>query len=163
MDATAWATVWATVSFFLLIGVFLYLKVPAMLARSLDERADRIRKELDEARKLREDAQQLLAEYQRKRQEAEKEAEGIVAAAQREAELIVKDAKEKTEDYVARRTALAEQKIAQAEHDAVNEVRASAVDIAVEAARRVLSDKVDAKTSGDLFKSSLEAVRTRMN
>jgi F-type H+-transporting ATPase subunit b len=163
MDATAWATFWAAVSFFLLIAVFIYLKVPAMAARSLDERADRIKQELEEARQLREDAQQLLAEYQRKRQEAEKEAGDIVAAAQREAGLIVEEAKEKTEEYVTRRTALAEQKIGQAEKEAVSEVRARAVDVAVEAARRVLSDKVDAKAGGQLFRASLEAVRTRMN
>lgn len=163
MDATAWATFWAAVSFFLLIALFIYLKVPGMLARQLDERAERIRQELEEARKLREDAQQLLAEYQRKRKEAEKEAEDIVAAAQREAQLIVDEAKEKTEDYVTRRTALAEQKIGQAEKEAVAAVRSRAVDVAVEAARRVMAEKVDAGTTGELFQKSLEAVRTRMN
>lgn len=163
MDATAWATFFAAVSFFALAALFIYMKVPGMATKTLDQRAERIRNELDEARKLREDAQQLLAEYQRKRQEAEKEAEDIVSAAHREAELIVKEANERTEDYVARRTALAEQKIAQAEHDAVSEVRSSAVDMAVEAARRILADKVDAKTTGELFKSSVEQVRTRFN
>src|SRR5690606_1206831 len=128
-----------------------------------DKRAERIRNELDEARKLREDARQLLAEYQRKRQEAEKEAEEIVAAAQREAEALLEDARRKTEEYVARRTALAEQKIAQAEQDAVNEVRRNAVEIAVEASRRILAEKVDAKASGELFKSSVEQVISKLH
>lgn len=157
------ATFWATAGLVVFLAILIYMKVPAMLSRSLDQRAERIRNELDEARRLREDAQQLLAEYQRKRQEAEKEAEDIVAAARREAELIAQEARERTEDYVARRTALAEQKIAQAERDAVSEVRSSAVDIAIEAARRLLTDKVDAKTTGDLFKASVQQVKSKLN
>src|SRR5690606_31210096 len=109
------------------------------------------------------EAQQLLAEYQRKRHEAEQEAKDLVQAAKREANAIVADAKEKTEEYVARRTMLAEQKIAQAERDAINEVRARAVDVAVAAASRLLAEKVDAETDARLFKSSLEEVKSRMN
>ena len=157
------ATFWATVALFIFLGIVFYYKVPGMITRSLDERAARIRDELEEARRLREEAQQLLAEYQRKRKDAEKEAGDIVAAAEREAGQLVEEARQRTEDYVARRTALAEQKIAQAERDAVNEVRASAVDIAVEAARRLLAGKVDGKVSGDLFRSSLDQVRTKLN
>ncbi len=124
-----------------------FLKVPGTVGKSLDARADRIRDELEEARRLREEAQSLLAEYQRKRKEAEKEATEIVAIAQREAHGLLEEARKKTEEYVARRNKLAEQKIAQAEIEAVNEVRASAVDIAVAAASRILAEKVDTKTS----------------
>ena len=102
--------------------MLVYLKVPGMIAKALDARADKIRHELDEARRLREEAQQLLAEYQSKRKEAEQEAADIVAAAKREADLLLAEAHKKTEDYVTRRTAMAEQKIAQAEREAVNEV-----------------------------------------
>jgi len=157
------ATFWATVGLFIFLGIVAYLKVPAMVAKSLDERAGRIRNELEQARELREEAQELLAEYQRKRKEAEKEAEEIVSAARHEAELLVGEAKEKTEDYVARRTVLAEQKIALAERDAVNEVRANAVDIAVEAARRLMGDKIDAKVANELFRTSVEEVSTKLN
>ncbi len=157
------ATFWATVSLFIFIGITVYFGVPGMIGRQLDLRADRIRNDLDEARKLREEAQQLLAEYQRKRKEAEQEAQDIVGAAKREADLLLDDAKQKTEDYVSRRTALAEQKIAQAERDAVNEVRARAVDIAVQAAGRILADKVDTKANASLFKSALDDVRTKLN
>ncbi|MCR4268634.1 F0F1 ATP synthase subunit B [Nitratireductor sp. ZSWI3] len=157
------ATFWAFIALVIFLAVLFYYKVPGMIGNSLDERAGRIRNELDEARKLREEAQQLLAEYQRKRQEAEREAQDIVGAAKHEAELLVKEAKQKTEEYVARRTALAEQKIAQAEQEAVNEVRASAVDLAVEAARNVLSSKVDAKAGGDLFKASLQELKSKLN
>ncbi len=157
------ATFWAFVALVIFLAVVFYMKVPATISKSLDERAVRIRNELDEARRLREEAQQLLAEYQRKRKEAEKEAGDIVAAAKREAGQLVEDARKKTDEYVVRRTALAEQKIGQAERDAVNEVRARAVDIAVEAARSVLAAKVDGKADADLFKASVGELKARMN
>ncbi len=159
LDATFFALVGLVI--FLLLVVF--LKVPGTVGKSLDARADRIRDELEEARRLREEAQSLLAEYQRKRKEAEKEATEIVAIAQREAHGLLEEARKKTEEYVARRNKLAEQKIAQAEIEAVNEVRASAVDIAIAAASRILAEKVDTKTSSDLFKSSLTEVKSRLN
>jgi F-type H+-transporting ATPase subunit b len=157
------ATFWAFVGLILFLALVAYMKVPGIVAGQLDKRADQIRNELEEARKLREEAQQLLAEYQRKRKEAEAEAVGIVDAAKREAKALAADAKAKTEEYVTRRTAFAEQKIAQAERDAIAEVRGSAVDIAIEAARKVLGDKVDAATAGQLFKSSIDAVKTKLN
>jgi F-type H+-transporting ATPase subunit b len=157
------ATFWALISLLIFIGIVVYLKVPGMIGKSLDDRAVRIRDELDQARRLREEAQQLLADYQRKRTEAEKEAGEIVAAAKREAEQLLAEAHSRTEEYVARRAALAELKIGQAEREAVNEVRASAVDIAVEAARALLAAKVDAKTGTDLFKASLQELKSNLN
>ncbi|MBB2969975.1 F0F1 ATP synthase subunit B [Mesorhizobium sp. RMAD-H1] len=157
------ATFWAFVALVIFIGIIIYLKVPKVLARSLDERAERIKSELDEARRLREEAQQLLAEYQRKRKEAEKEAGDILTAAEREAKALLEDAKAKTEDYVTRRNKLAEQKIAQAEAEAINEVRSSAVEIAVAAAGRLIADKLDQKTAGELFKQSVGEVKSRLN
>ena len=156
-------TFWATIALVIFIGVVIYFKVPGMISKALDERANRIRNELEEARRLREEAKQLLAEFQQKRKEAEKDAANIVASAKREADMLLEDAHRKTEEYVVRRTAIAEQKIAQAEQEAVNEVRASAVDIAVEAARKLLAEKVDAKTGAELFKSSLQEVKTKLN
>ena len=163
MDATSLATVWVTVALFIFLGILAYMKVPGMISRALDARAARIRSDLDEARRLREEAQALLAEYQQKRKEAEKEAADIVTAAKRDAEMLLGEAHKKTEDYVARRTAIAEQKIAQAERDAIAEVRARAVDLGVEAARQVIAKSVDAKTSGRIFKDSLDAVKSRLN
>lgn len=157
------ATFWALVALIIFLAILAYFKVPAMVNGALDQRAGRIRNELDEARALREEAQQLLAEYQRKRREAEQEAKDLVSAAKREAKLIVADAKEKTEEYVARRTTLAEQKIAQAERDAVNEVRGRAVDVAVTAAGALIAEKVDAKINGTLFDASLQEVKSKMN
>ncbi|MEO5322000.1 F0F1 ATP synthase subunit B [Mesorhizobium sp. CC13] len=157
------ATFWATVAFFIFVAIVLYLKVPGMISKSLDDRADRIRTELEDARKLREEAQQLLAEYQRKRKEAEKEAAEIVEIAKREAGLLAEEAHAKTEEYVARRTALSELKIGQAEREAINEVRANAVDLAVEASRQLLAGKADAKTTAELFKSSVQEVKGKLN
>ncbi|OHV87172.1 F0F1 ATP synthase subunit B [Mesorhizobium sp. ORS 3428] len=163
MDATSLATLWATIALIIFLGAVIYLKVPSMLAKSLDARAAKISGELEEARRLREEAQQLLGQYQQKRKEAEKEAADIVAAAKREADRLAAEAQKKTEDYVARRTALAEQKISQAEREAIGEVRASAVDIAVEAARALLAAKVDAKAGAELFKSALQDVKAKLN
>ena len=157
------ATFWALVGLIIFLGILIYIKVPGTMASALDKRADQIRNELEQAKKLREEAQQLLAEYQRKRKEAEAEAADLVSAAEREAAALRAEAKAKTEDYVTRRTAMAEQKIRQAESDAINEVRASAVDLAIAAAERLIADKVDSKTSGDLFKASLSDMKTRLN
>jgi F-type H+-transporting ATPase subunit b len=156
-------TFWALVSLILFLAILVYFKVPAWLGKSLDKRAEDIRKELDEAKRLREEAQQLLAEYERKRREAEEEAAGILAAAERDASLFLSEAKVKTEEYVARRQAMAEQKIRQAEIDATNEVRASAVDLAIAASQSLLAKKADAKTTDALFRNSIEELKTRMN
>ncbi len=157
------ATFWAFVALLIFLAVAIYFKVPAMLARQLDERANRVRADLEEARRLREEAQGLLAEYQRRKAEAERDAQELLASAQREAERLMAEAREKSQDYVARRTALAEQKIGQAERDAVNEVRASAVDIAVEAARKILAARGDEGLNSSLFENSLNEIRTKLN
>ncbi|MFN4206817.1 MAG: F0F1 ATP synthase subunit B [Agrobacterium albertimagni] len=159
MDASFFALV-ALVLFFVLLA---YLKVPGMMGKALDERADKIRDELAEAKRLREEAQHLLAEYQRKRKEAEAEAAAIVAAAEREAAALTAEAKQKTEEFVARRNALSEQKIKQAETEAVNAVRAAAVDLAIAAAEKVLAKKADEAVQQTLFKASVGEVKSRLN
>ncbi|MCY0094106.1 F0F1 ATP synthase subunit B [Hoeflea ulvae] len=157
------ATFFAFVGLVIFLGILAYVKVPEMLTGALDKRANQIRNELEQAKKLREEAQQLLAEYQRKRKEAETEAASILSAAEREAAVLREDAKAKTEEYVNRRTAMAELKISQAETDAINEVRASAVDLALVAAERLIGSKVDGKVSNDLFQASLGDLKTRLN
>lgn len=156
------ATFYAFVGLVLFLALIVYLKVPGMMGSSLDQRAEKITNELAEAKRLREEAQSLLAEYQRKRKEAEAEAATIVAVAQREAEALTAEAKEKTEEYVARRTALSEQKIKQAEADAINAVRSAAVDLAISAAGNVLA-KSDAATSKSLFENAVAEVKSRLN
>ncbi len=156
MDLTSMATFWATVGLVLFLALAVYLKVPTMLAKSLDERADKITNELKEAKRLREEAQALLVEYQRKRKDAETEAAQIVAAAEREAEMLTAEAKQKTDEFVARRTALSEQKIAQAESDAITAVRSAAVDLAVAAAESVIAAKSDAAVQNKLFSQATQ-------
>lgn len=157
------ATFFAFVGLLLFLALVVYLKVPGMMAKSLDARADKIRDELAEAKRLREEAQHVLAEYQRKRKEAEAEAAGIVAAAEREAAMLTAEAKQKTEEFVTRRNALSEQKIKQAETEAVNAVRSAAVDLAIAAAEAVLAKKTDAAVQDSLFKGSLGEVKARLN
>jgi F-type H+-transporting ATPase subunit b len=157
------ATFFAFVGLIIFLGLVAYLKVPGMMAKSLDERAENIRGELAEAKRLREEAQALLADYQKKSKEAEAEAAAIVAVAQREAAALTVDAKLKTEEFVARRNAISEQKIKQAEIDAVNAVRAAAVDLATAAAETVLAKQSDAELQARLFKSGISEVKTRLN
>ncbi len=158
-DATFFALV-GLILFFVLIA---YLKVPGMMAKSLDQRAENIRKELDEAKRLREEAQVLLGEYQRKRKEAEADAAEILASAEREAAALMQEARQKTEEFVARRNVLSEQKIRQAESDAVAAVRSAAVDLAIAAAGKVIADKTDGSTQNALFQDAVGKVQARLN
>lgn len=163
MDPTSLASLWAFIALLIFLGIIVYMKVPAAIAKSLDQRAAQISAELEQAKSLREEAQQLLAEYQRKRQEAESEAASILSSAEKEATQLREEARIKSEDYVARRTAVAEQKIKQAEADAINEVRASAVDLAIAAAEKLIATKVDQKAAGDIFKTSLSELKGQLN
>ncbi|MBB5571630.1 MULTISPECIES: F0F1 ATP synthase subunit B [Rhizobium] len=156
-------TFFAFVALILFLGLVVYLKVPGMMAKSLDDRADQIRNDLAEAKRLREEAQHLLAEYQRKRKEAEAEAAHIVAAAEREAEMLTTEARKKTEEFVANRTALSEQKIKQAEADAMKAVRSAAVDLAIAAAESVLAKKAGGQVQSELFSNAVGEVKARLN
>ena len=157
------ATFWAFIALVIFLGIVFYMKVPGTIGKSLDARADKIKAELEEARRLHEEAQQLLAEYQRKRKEAEAEAAHIVAAAEREAEMLTVEAKKKTEEFVANRTAVSEQKIKQAEADAMKAVRSAAVDLAIAAAENVLAKKADKKVQSELFSDAVGQVKSRLN
>ncbi len=156
------ATFWALIGLILFLGIVAYFKAPAIAARSLDNRAKRIENEMEEARELKEEAKRQLADYQRRRREAEAEAREIVASAQREATALVEEARVKSEEYVTRRTQVAEQKIAQAEADAIAEVRASAVNIAIDAATRIITER-HLGTDGTMTEKSIEEVRRRLN
>jgi F-type H+-transporting ATPase subunit b len=157
------ATFWALIALIIFLAIVVYAGAPKMIVSALDKRADGIRKELDEAKRLREEAQALLAEYQRKAREAEKEAGDIVSQAARDAEALSVEAAERIKDYVARRTKMAEQKIAQAEAQALQEVRTRAADIAVAAAERVLTARVKGDQAAALIEKSIADVRKRLN
>lgn len=157
------ATFWATVALFIFLAGMVYIKLPGMITKNLDDRAVKIRSDLDEARKLREEAQELLAEYQLKRKEAEKEAEAIIASAKREAVAFAEDAARKTTEFVERRTAVAEQKIEQAEAQALTEVRASAIDVAISAAEQIVAAKVTGTVASKLITQSIAEVKSKLN
>ncbi len=146
-------TFWVAVSLGLFLALIVYLRVPSMVTSALDDRSRRIAKELEDARQLRDDAQALLAEYQRKQKDAEREAEDIIERANTEAERLMRESEATIQAQLERRTRLAETKITQAEARAVAEVRAVATDVAIGAARRVLSDRIDDQTDAVLIKS----------
>lgn len=148
------------VAFFVILG---YFKVHRTVASSLDKRAADIAAELDEARRLREEAQQLLASYQRKQREAMKEAEDIVTQAKAEAEQLAKETRANMEAQVERRTKLAEDKIAQAEAQALADVRSVAADVATGAARRVIAEKVDASADAKLIEKSIADLASKLH
>jgi F-type H+-transporting ATPase subunit b len=154
---------WVAVGFVIFVGVLIYVGVPKMLTGALDDRAKRVQAELDEARRLKEEAQKLLAEYQAKQKQAETEAAGIIEGAKAEAERIAAEAKTKMEDFVARRTKMAETKIAQAEAQAVADVRAAAAEAAVSAAEKILTAEVKGKVAEDLITRGIGDVKSRLN
>jgi F-type H+-transporting ATPase subunit b len=157
------AEFWVAAAFVILLGVFGYFGVHRVLLSALDHRADRIRKELDDARLLKEDAQKLVAEYRARRDSAEREAQEIIANAKAEAERIAAEAKTKMEDFVTRRTKSAENKIAQAEMQAVADVRAAAADAAAAAAADVLSKTVKGSVADTLLDKSIKDLGTKLN
>jgi F-type H+-transporting ATPase subunit b len=154
---------WVAVAFVIFIGVLLYVGVHKKLIEALDHRSARIKAELDEARRLREEAAKLLAEYQRKQAAAEREAEAIVADAKAEAERVAAEARTKMEEFVARRTKLAEAKIGQAEAQALADVRAAAADAAVTAAEKILRDTAKGKIADDLIAQGIADVKAKLN
>jgi F-type H+-transporting ATPase subunit b len=134
-----------------------------MLLSALDHRSDRIKAELDEAKRLKEEAMRVLADYKSRRTSAEKEAAEIVTNAKAEAERIATEAKAKMEDFVARRTKSAESKIALAEAQAVADVRSAAAEAAVQAATTVLSQTVKGKLAEDLVARSIQDFGRKLN
>ena len=146
------AETWVALAFVVFVAGLGYIGVHRMIAKSLDERAGRIKAELDEARKLKDEAAQLLADYQRKRGEAESEAQEIIAGAKAEAERLAAEAKVKIEEFVSRRTKMAEVKIAQADAQA-----------AAAAATKVLAKEAKGPLAGELIAKGIDDVRKKLN
>jgi len=157
------AEFWVAAAFVAFVALLVYYKVPGLITKALDERADAIRRELDEARRLREEAQQLLNDYQRKRREAEDEASAIIEQARREAETLAAETRQSLKESLERRTKLAEEKIARAEAQALNEVRAAAVDSAIAAAERIIRQKVTPDVNSRLIEQGIGEVKRRLN
>lgn len=163
LDMLQEAEFWVAVAFLLFVGVLIYTGAHTKIFSALDNRSARIKSELDEARKLRDEAAKLLADYQRKGQQAESEAQEIIAGAKAEAERLAADAKVKIEEFVSRRTKMAEVKIAQAEAQAAADVRGAAADAAVAAAERILAQQAKGPLAGELIAKGIEDVRKKLN
>jgi F-type H+-transporting ATPase subunit b len=157
------AEAWVAVAFVLFLGILVYVGAHRRVIDGIDQRQARIKAELEEARRLREEAQALLVEYQRKRHEADREAEAIIATANAEAERLAAEGKTRLEDFVARRTKMAETKIAQAEAQALADVRSSAADAAVAAAEKILSTTAKGKIADDLLARGITDLRKSFN
>ena len=157
------AEFWVAVAFVILMAVFAYFGIHRTVLTTLDHRSARIKAELDDARKLRDEAAALLADYKARHAAAEREAADIITSAKEEAERIAAEAKVKMEDFVARRTKSAEGKIAMAEAQALADVRAAAADAAVSAASTILSQTVKGSVADDLLSKGIGEVRAKLN
>ena len=154
---------WVGIGTLLFLGILLWQKVPALIANALDARAAAIAKELEEAQRLRTEAEALLVEYKKKRTEAESEAAAILSEAKGEAERFAAESRAAIEAQIERRSRQAEEKIAQAEAQAVAEMRALAADRAIAAAETLLAARLDDKRAADLVKRSLEEIPSKLN
>jgi F-type H+-transporting ATPase subunit b len=154
---------WVMISFALFMAVLIWKGVPGLIGKALDSRAAAIRTELDEARRLREEAQQLLADYQRKSREAEDEAKSIIDTAKREAERLGAETRKALSEQVERRTKAAEEKIARAEAQAVSDVRAAAVDLAIKASESILKSKIAGDASNSLTNAAIGDLKGKLN
>ena len=154
---------WVAIAFLLFLGLLAYYGVPAMVGKALDARADAIRAELEEAKRLREDAQALLADYKKKALEAETEAKSIIDAAKLEAQVMAAESKKALIETIARRSKLAEEKIARAEAQAVSEVRATAVTTALAAAEKLIGARVGGATGANLIEQSISDLSGKLN
>jgi F-type H+-transporting ATPase subunit b len=157
------AEFWVAVAFVIFVGTLAYLGVHRQLVKSIDGRRERITAELDEARRLKSEAEALFATYQRKQHEAEQEAQAIIAGAEAEAKRLATEAEAKLEEFVARHTKMAEGKIAQAEAQALADVRSAAAEAAAAAAGTILSHTVKDKVADDLIAKGIADVKGKLN
>jgi F-type H+-transporting ATPase subunit b len=154
---------WEIVGFLIVIALLLWKGVPGMIGKMLDQRAAVISAELEEAKRLRAEAAALLADYQKRAKGAEAEARSIVAAATEEAAQFSKESRAALEAQIARRAAAAQDKIAQAEAQALNEIRGLAADTAVNAARKLIADRLDETRAKSLIADSIKGLGEKLN
>jgi F-type H+-transporting ATPase subunit b len=157
------AEFWVGVAFVIFLLLLWRLGAHRSILASLDARSAKVHDELAEARRLKSEAQKLLAQYRKKQREAEAEASSIIAQAKLEAEEIAAEAKTRMEEFVTRRTKMAETKIVQAERQALADVRAAAADAAVRASEAILGETVKGKTADDLLTSAIRDVKTGLD
>lgn len=157
------ATFWAFAALCCFLALTIYLGVPGKIVGAIDAHGKQIADDLDEARRLRDEAQALMAEYKAKAQAAEQDAANIIARAKEDAERMKLEAEKSLADMVARRTKAAEDKIARAEAGALAEVKATAAEVAISAAEKVLAQRVGSGLGADLVAKSIAEIKANLN
>lgn len=152
-----------SIAFIIFLGILVYFKVPGTIGKLLDKRAEGIREELNEARALREEAQTVLASFERKQQEVQAQADRIVATAREEAAQAAEQAKADLEKSIARRLAAAQDQIASAQSAAIKDVRDRAITIAVAAAKDVMAKQLTATASSKLVDEAIAQVEAKLH
>lgn len=155
--------IYVFVAFVIVIGVFARAGLHKTMLSGLDKRAAKIADEINEARKMREEAQELLASYQRRQREAEEEAAGIIEQAKKDAARMAAEARAKIEEQTERRIKAAEDKIARAEAQAISEVRGQTADLAIEAARHIIRERMDAGAQGAFIDKAIAGLKDKLN
>lgn len=155
--------IWVAVAFVIFLGILFRIGAHSVVFKALDDRSARIKSELDEAFRLRKEAEEILAEYKRRQDEAEKTAESIIHNAGIEAERLAAEAQTKVEEFIARRTRMAETKIAQAEAQALADVRAAAADVAVAAAEAMLAASTKGAAAEALVAKGIADLKAKLN
>lgn len=158
-DPAVWVAL-AIITFFLLL---IWKKIPVMIGNMLDQKSNEIAAQLDNAQTLREEASALLAKYQRDQRDAEKTAAEMIAHAEAEVKLLTTEAETQVTDMVARRTKLAEQKIAQAETNALKEIQQVAVQVAGAAARELIAENMKTADHNALIKSGIDKLDSQLH
>lgn len=154
---------WVMIALAAFIALLIYYRVPGMVGKALDARTAAIRTDLDEARRLRDEAQALLADYKRKSREAEEETKTILEQAKREGEALAAETRKNLEESVERRTKMAEEKIKRAEAQALNDVRTAAVESAIAAAEKILKNRATGATADALVETSIHDLDGKLN
>ena len=154
---------WVAVGFVLVIALLLWKRVPAMVGKMLDQRSAVIAAELDEAKRLRQEAVDLLADYKKRAAGAEAEAAAILTEAKAEAARFAEESRASLKAQIARRAAAAQDKIAQAEAAAMNEIRTLAADAAVAGAQKLIAARLDEKRSSALIADSIKTLNEKLN
>ena len=147
---------WTLVAFIIFVAIAIYLKAPSMIGKLLDEQIERVKKELSDAIELKEEANALLAEYERKKEDAEKEAEIIIANAKERAKNYEQSALAKSEEIIKRQEAQSVEKINQAEIQAMSKIRRSIIEKSIDSAEKLVSEKISSKKSDQIFTDSLK-------
>ncbi len=154
---------WVMIAFIGFVALLIYYGVPGIVGKALDDRATAIRADLDEARRLRDEAHALLADYQRRSREAEDETKTILEQAKREGEALAAETRKNLQESVERRTKLAEEKIERAEAQALSDVRTAAVESAIAAAEKILKSRVAGATADTLIENGIRDLDGKLN